>query len=84
MTLVHGFAALAALFVLMVGVGLFGKSLYMRMVSKRVVEIMQSAGDPNSYVDNLRIQGGVSLPAAIGLAVLMVVVAATKVLPGLM
>lgn len=83
MTLLNGFAALAALLVVMIAVGLFGKSLYIQSASKQVVEIMQSAGDPNSYVNNLRIQGGVSLPAAIGLGVLTLVVAATKVLPGM-
>lgn len=84
MTLVHGYAALAALFVVMVGIGLFGKSLYVRMVSKRVSDIMQSAGDPNIYVNNLRLQGGVSLPAALCLGVLILVVAATRVVPGLL
>ncbi|NNF76539.1 MAG: DUF2628 domain-containing protein [Rhizobiales bacterium] len=84
MTLVHGYAALAAMFVLMVGVGLFGKSLYVRMVSNRVMSIMQSAGDPNIYVNNLRLQGGVSLPAALCLGVLILVVAGTKVIPGLL
>ncbi|MCP5080336.1 MAG: hypothetical protein GY948_01415 [Alphaproteobacteria bacterium] len=84
MTLVHGYAALAAMFVLMVAVGLFGKSLYVRMVSNRVMGIMQFAGDPNIYVNNLRLQGGVSLPAALCLGVLILVVAGTKVIPGLL
>lgn len=81
LTLVHAYAALAALVVVMLGVGLFGKSLYAQMMGKKIVEIMQAAGDPNNYVDNLRVQGGVSLPAALCLGVLSVVVVATMVLP---
>ena len=84
MTLLNGFAALAALLVVMVGTGLYGKSLYAQMMSKKIVEIMQAAGDPNNYVNNLRVQGGVSLPAAVCLGALSVVVVATRVVPTLL
>ena len=84
MTLLNGFAALAALLIVMVASGLYGKSLYAQMMGTKIVEIMQAAGDPNNYVNNLRLQGGVSLPAAVCLGVLSVVVVATRILPTLL
>ncbi len=76
--------ALAGLAICMAGIGLFGKSLYVRFADSRVKQIIASATDPDSYVQNLRLNGGVSGPAAFAVGTLTVFVITGNIVPHLL
>ena len=81
LTLVNPLLALAALLAGMVGIGLFGQSLYAKVADDQVRGIMSKATNPESYVKNLRSSGGVSAPAAFLLGILMIVVIGSRFTP---